>query len=953
MNLEAANLKIATEVEEWPRALRRASINSFGYGGANAHVIIESADSYLEQEGCLLGSPNCEPTIGLDANGNGANRLEAIGHHGTTGGTETNGKINDENIDHGLSGTSDTEEDGEKVFVLPVSAASANALKPLAQAVSESASQCNDIYSLHNVAYTLSRRRDNLRYRTFLLASHDTASGKTTATIHDNTYSVMTDPLPFAFVFTGQGAQYSGMAKELLRLNGPFRDTIRALDKVLQELPTPYTPSWTLEQTLLDESELSSINEVTYSQPICTAIQIGLVDLLHTWGVQPRSVVGHSSGEIAAAYASDFLTASQAILVAYFRGYALGELGSKGAMLAAGMSPASAQSLIDSKQLQGQVRVACTNAPESVTLSGYVNAIDTLEAELQREKKFTRRLQTGGRAYHSHMEQIGQLYEDLLRPIFDPQNSTLKAPGEKSFVARNMYSSVGSSPEDLEIVTPSHMGAAYWRHNLEQPVQFNAAMSSLIGDVRKCHLVEIGPHSALKGPIEQIRKAMNLDTKSLLYSPTLVRKEDANLCMKTLAGTLFAQGHALAWEHVNSQRQTENKPLQLKALHQLPRYPWDYSGPLLWSEPRVNVELRNREHVRHELLGSAALTGNGIDFSWRNILRPSEMPWLKDYKLENKVVFPVAGYVAIAIEAASQASGIKAQLRERQPGAFGFELRDVKVITALDVLDEDDAAGKDLELHTTLSRRKISGARTSDNWYDFSISSLFWMSRQATLHCSGSIRVVPGGKNGGESLGIKVEQAEGFDLWSSTNRWYTKWHKEGLCFGPQFKSLSSLRTDSARQRHEVIATTRIEPALVDSPYEFYPVHPITIDAGLQAACLSGSSGHVSSLKAWLPVSISHCYIQPSAHPDMEAEGEIHVKSEEMGFSSRRIAGTIWDASGVVIVDFRDSWISLYNGKKTDNADLSNPLDIYMQRHPALRVQVSFLEPMTMATKVKM
>lgn len=917
--LEERNLKVATDLEKWPRALRRGSINSFGYGGANGHVILESVDSYLGQN-YLLNRANVVPTNDVHANGVQANGVQTNGVQANgvqingvstndvhtngvqTNGVQTNGVQTNGVQTNGVHSNSISclEGNEQKILVLPVSAASTNSLKTLVQQISQAVSQCGDMETLQSIAHTLSEGRDHLRFRSFLLASYEEAAAKPTATANESAQSGTVEPLPFAFAFTGQGAQYAGMAKELLSQSQHFRDTIRGLDNVLQALSAPYTPSWTLEQTLLDGPKISRINEVTRSQPICTAVQLGLVDLLRSWGIQPTSVVGHSSGEIAAAYAAGFLSASQAILVAYFRGYAVGELRTQGAMMAAGMSPGSAQSLIESKGLQAQVRVACTNSPESVTLSGSLDAIEALMAELQSQNKFVRKLETGGHAYHSHMmEEIGQLYEDLLTTVFHRHYDKANA---KEAVARSeasslstaekvkMYSSVGHSPDGLRIMVSQSTGAAYWRQNLEQPVQFSAALVSLAAEGKKIHLIEVGPHSALKGPIQQIRKAIGLDEKSLPYSSTLIRNEDANLRIKTLAGTLFTRGYALAWDYVNGVDSSARQPKKLRILHELTPYPWDYSNGLLWSEPRASVELRNRKHIRHELLGTAALTGNGIDFTWRNILKPSEMPWFKDHKLEDQVVFPAAGYIAIAIEAVSQIAGIKQQLKERQH-PLGFELRNVNISAALNVPDENDSAGKDLELHTTMSLRKISGANTSAVWHDFSISSFFWTSGQATLHCTGSIRVTRG-KREVDSTSITVDNAEGFDLWSSTSRWYTKWYQEGLCFGPQFRSLTSLRTDNVQQRREAIATTRIEPALLSGPYEFYPVHPITIDAGLQAACLSGTAGHVTALKAWLPVFIAECYIQPSTStaPNSDAEGEIHVKSEEMGFSSRRIDG---------------------------------------------------------------
>ncbi len=312
-----------------------------------------------------------------------------------TNGTHTNGVH--------INSISCAEEYEHKLLMLPVSAASTSSLQKLVQRISDKVLQCDDKDTLQSIAYTLFQGRDHLRYRSFVLTSYDKASGWFTAAADEAAPCGIADPLPFAFVFTGQGAQYAGMAKELLSQSQHFRDIIRGLDDVLQALPAPYTPDWTLEQTLLDGPKVSQINKVTRSQPICTAVQIGLIELLRSWGIKPTAVVGHSSGEIAAVYAAGFISALQAILVGYFRGYTVGELRTQGTMMAAGLNAGSAQSLIESKGLQSQVRVACVNASESVTLSGTSDVIETLMVELQSQDKFARKLETGGRVYHFHM----------------------------------------------------------------------------------------------------------------------------------------------------------------------------------------------------------------------------------------------------------------------------------------------------------------------------------------------------------------------------------------------------------------------------------------------------------------------------------------------------------------------------------------------------------------------
>ncbi|KAI1432421.1 polyketide synthase [Xylaria sp. CBS 124048] len=874
LKLEERNLKVALKVEEWPRSLRRASINSFGYGGANAHLILESAESYLSQQ--LLPNPQ-----------------ESL----------------------------DDAEDSQQLMVLPVSAATPatcdTRLKQISQTVTKwKRNERTNL--LRRLAHTLTTGRDHLRHRKFLLVRQETDGNiRLVESSNEAAFAPKINRLPFGFVFTGQGAQYAGMAKELLVQSQHFRNTIRKLDVVLKSLPAATAPSWTLEQTILDAQGASRINEVTRSQPICTAVQIGLVDLLRSWGVQPTSVVGHSSGEIGAAYAAGLLTYSQAILVAYYRGFAVGKLTSKGTMMAAGLSDKVAKTLIADNGLGTQVRVACVNSPESVTLSGSADGIETLKLELQSQSKFARALETGGRAYHSHMmEEIGELYESLLRPLFEESGYQACPSAASSRVT--MYSSVGHSHTGMEVGVTDF--AAYWRRNLEQPVQFSAALTNLLEAMEgNIHLIEVGPHAALKGPIQQIRTAAGFTKDSTPYSPTLVRNQDADISVKLLCGTLYTYGHDLTWTSINGLAKSG-----LRALYDLPTYPWDYSNGLLWSEPRISIEMRNRIHARHELLGTPALTGSGIDFTWRNVLKPNEMPWIKDHRLEDQVLFPAAGYLAMAIEAVSQATASKGK------PDISFQLRDVNITAALNVPLSGNNTVKDLELHTTMTRRKASTGQASSQWYDFSISS--WVDGQTALHCTGSIRVsqartkIVGYDTTAENSGDLEEGPAG--------RWYTKWHQEGMCFGPNFQSLTKLRTDRARVRRHLRGTVALHPAGIDRDDTYYPVHPITIDACLQAAAWSTVAGNLPDLKAWLPVFISECTIQPAQTASESEDTEINAYSKEAGPSSIVTKGVLRDARGTPIVEIQGTRMSLYSGNSQAS---TGEFDKYMERQPTLRV----------------
>ncbi|KAI1662853.1 polyketide synthase [Daldinia decipiens] len=876
LRLESSNMRIVTEVEEWPRATRRASINSFGYGGANAHAILEAFDTHFTVPHCLPEKDNYATVA-------------------------------------------------SQQFIIPVSASSGKSLESRIQQISDVIRNCG-WNTLQSIAYTLSMRRSKLKYRQLLLIKpgddgRPNLSGVKSANYTDGIADGSAqDHLPYAFVFTGQGAHYAGMARELLERSDDFLATIRELDRTLQAFASDKAPTWCIEQTIAEHAATSPTHSATLSQTVCTAIQIAIVNILHGWNINPVAVIGHSSGEIAAAYGAGLISQSQAILTAYFRGYAVDQLHTKGLMMAVGIDIKTAHNLIEQNGLNDHVCVACVNAPESLTLSGTTEGIKLLQQHIQEQNKFCRILLTDGIAYHSHMiVEVGEAYEKALRPIYKVHQNS----GSTQAIVR-MCSSVGNLGDALMTPDTSTDWARYWRENLEKPVQFDSALRSLVAST-DLQFIEVGPHPALKGPVNQIRASMMVNADRFRYAPTLVRDRDADLCMKELAGTLFMHGHDLNWEKVNFIDPSNQVPL-----HNLPPYPWDYSSTkLLYHESRSSHELRNRKHVRHELLGSQQHAGNGIDWNWRNhSVRLKEMPWMRDHTVSGQVVFPAAGYLAMIMEGLNQ---IQDDKEPPFPPLSAFEFRSVSFNTALIIDDQDGLLAEDTELHTTLSPRKISTTSTSSCWYDFSISS--YKTGKSTVHCVGSVREIDGS---GLHQSVTITQAERFER-VPTDHWYDKFALEGLDFGKAFRSVPFLDKDKNRERTEAVGIIRMRPLASESEGTFYPVHPITIDACLQAGIMSTCAGNVNELQAYLPVFIKECRIDTSSLPEsVDLDAKVHAQSRRTGVSTQRISCTLRDSTNKAVIHMRDVRMSLYLGNiSRDSANPGESPD--GQRHPCLYV----------------
>ncbi|KAM0335102.1 hypothetical protein ACHAQA_000137 [Verticillium albo-atrum] len=343
------------------------------------------------------------------------------------------------------------------------------------------------------------------------------------------------------FVFTGQGAQWPQMGIHLMKNAPIFANAIEEMDMVLKSLP--HAPTWSLKQAILEPKETSRIHDVTLSQPVCTAIQIALVNLLASWGIMPSKVIGHSSGEIAASFAAGFSTAAEAITTAYYRGYVVGAYASdKGAMMAVGLSSDEAQGEVEALSLSGQLTVACVNSNQSVTISGDDYAIDALLESLNLRKIFARKLITGGRAYHSHhMAAVGSMYEMLLEQALCNLKSSIKL---------NLL----NTPEWVSSVTGQKKStpptAEYWRTNLESPVLFYTAMIEVLSGP-PARVIELGPHSALEMPIKQVRATADRAVEETPYSAAIKRHKDEEESVLKVVGDMYLSGQDVSWDRVN------------------------------------------------------------------------------------------------------------------------------------------------------------------------------------------------------------------------------------------------------------------------------------------------------------------------------------------------------------------------------------------------------------------
>lgn len=638
------DLQIVKDARPWPAVLRdqprRASVNSFGFGGANAHAILESYDS----------------------------------------------SANDSRIPIAAGRTLFTP------FVF--SAASAESLRGNLAAYAAYLDAHSKV-DIGNLAYTLSERRSTLQHRVTFPAtesSDELASAiRTKLDDSDTPIGVRTLPGKIAGtprilgVFTGQGAQYARLGAELLERSRFARGVIQSLEADLARLPTEDRPTWSLEAEILaGASTPSRINEAAISQPVCTAIQIVMVEILREANIHLAAVVGHSSGEIAAAYSAGFLTARDAIYIAYYRGLQCRHAASpngkvKGAMLAVGTSMEDALQLCEDEEFVGRIGLAARNSSSSVTISGDEDAIQELEFVLEDEKKFHRRLRVD-MAYHSaHMEPSSGPYIDSLRragvKARTPQTGACSSPCA-------WYSSVHNGK--LVELSPE-LSDTYWAQNMTRPVLFYQALkAALTANAASSYdaVLEIGPHPALKGPASQTIQEVFQD--GIPYHGTLSRGSNALAAFSTCLGFLWerigGESSRLDLGRCQMTLSDSSEASQFTVLKGLPTYQWKHDT-LYWHESRRSRRIRLRKEPFHPLLGDRSPDSAPHVLRWRNVLKPSKIPWLEGHQVQGQIVFPASAYLSTAAEAAlSLANGRNVKLIEMINftihQGLGFENRD-------------------------------------------------------------------------------------------------------------------------------------------------------------------------------------------------------------------------------------------------------------------------------------
>jgi acyl transferase domain-containing protein/surfactin synthase thioesterase subunit/acyl carrier protein len=567
-------LKVQNVLGKWPvtgSETLKAGINSFGWGGTNAHAVLEEYRPAIARK--------TFPAVITDR------------------------------------------------FLLPLSAKSESALKAYAKKYLSFLERevDNSKESLQEVCVSSSIHKTDFDYRTVFTGSNkQEIIQKIQSFLDDTSDNVSGRPAgksKLVFVFPGQGSQWLGMGKELYAQEPSFREVIDACDEAFR----PYT-DWSLIEQLHASKETSRLNEINVIQPALSAVQMALAALWKSRGVTPDTVVGHSMGEVAAAYVAGAITLDEAALIICTRSQLMKTVsGQGGAMAVTELTIAEAENLI--KNYDGKLSIAVSNSPKSTVLAGDQGSIEKVLADLESRGLFGKQVKVDVASHSPQMDPLKAALFEALKNIKPQANHT------------TLYSTVQNS-----IIAGEKMDAAYWVSNLRGTVQFAGVIEQLLKD-KHAYFVEVSPHPVLTNAVNECAEAAQ--AKAVTIPSTLRDKPEMDIFTQFFCD-LYSKGFDVNWEGLYQEYASVNT--------NLPGYPFQREKYEI--EDHSSERLSWKGNTNHPMLGrELTLAEAGSIKYWETEIGTGTHTFLKDHQVNGSPVLPGAAYLEMALAACDECWG--------------------------------------------------------------------------------------------------------------------------------------------------------------------------------------------------------------------------------------------------------------------------------------------------------
>lgn len=813
---EAFNLQVNHELNAWPSSSgpAHAGVSSFGFGGTNVHIVLREANQQekVDQEAISSTSSSCH--------------------------------------------------------ILPLSANNPDSLQSLVGTFQELIT-ADDSFLNKDICHAASARRSQFDYRLAAVGTREEIGTALQAfqkgEEDPNLIPVceISDRIPkLAFVFSGQGGQWFGMGRELLKEEPLFKETIEAIDEIIK---TDF--GWSLMEVLINEQAEERFNEIDVIQPAIFAIQLALAELWKSWGITPDAVVGHSMGEVAAAYTAGILNLKDAVQVVCSRSLLLKQLGGQGSMMVTDLTPEQAQEWI--KGYEDDIAIAAINSPTSTVLSGDPEKMNEIMDALEKQNFFCRMVKVD---VASHSPQIDLLRAEMLAVLdgLTPEISGLP-----------IYSSVtGSRGDDL------NFHAEYWMDNLRKPVLFSDTISQML-DHGYATFIEIGPHPVLLGSIQQTVKPHH---KGIRLMPSLRREEPEQAILLRGLASLYTEGFSIDWANLYPDG---------GRFIPLPAIAWQRQR--FWIDPPTASSNGQWHQAGSTGKNSHPLLGNRMDlanspstFVWQTGIDHEVLRYLKEHQVQGEIVLPGAAYIEMALQAAAET---------------GF----ADSHTLSDFIFQQKMALQDGEI------KSIQALLSPDEEGSFLFSVYSRMSADAKWVLHATVKLIEKQSTDVTSFATSPEliRREGTSQFTA-NGFYQSLQDRGIEYGPAFQRIQEVWNKGNESLGHIIL-----PDTLQYDSDAYQIHPALLDACLQV--LAATQGASSEDDLFLPTGCKSIQFFPGteqpvwSHVSLQAESASEadvvyadirlldenekIVAELMGFRLQRMRRSIRHRQAV-----QDTWL---------------------------------------------
>ncbi|PRQ08993.1 type I polyketide synthase [Enhygromyxa salina] len=747
IDFDAARLRVARGREAWPGS-RLAGVSSFGFGGTNAHVVLEQA-------------PVVEPAVALEL--------------------------------------------GEGPVLLAISAHTPAALRELASRYVDRLE--GSPAPLAAIARAAALQRSGLDERAAVVGS---SASELIAGLRSYASAAVPGRRPMngsarcVFVFSGQGDQWWGMGRELLERSPEFRADYDRCDQALAPML-----GWSVFDALTVEASAAKLGESGVIQPVLFALQVALAQQWRRYGIEPDAVVGHSLGELAAAHVAGVLSLSDAAALVVARARVTERVAGLAKLAVVAIGPEQLRVQLDAAGLEG-LEIVAHNGPEQTVVCGPASSLARLPGARVLDHEYP---------FHSaHMQ-----------PSADELGRALRESGLRSQRGSVPIISTVTGAE----LDGSQFNADYWGSQLRAPVQFAAAISSLIDGGHR-HFIEIGAHPVLSRSI-----LSSLGAREGLVVHSLRRGVDARASMLGALAQLFVCGHAPSWSAVWP-GQAQTVALPHLALQRRPAW---HARTSRRSQARTSA---------HPLLGSRVELGHRSGAQvWEAAISLAHAPELADHRFEGAAILPATAYLEMALAAAIERRGAGLD-------AGPIALRNVEILAPLMVPDGSPRA---VQLALTDGQRFEIHSRAPDH------DGATWV-----LHARGEVQAdLEPEADLGEPPSLPAEPRV------TAEAHYQQLRARGLDYGPAFRGVQQI------SRRDDVAIAQLRAPTSVASDSRYHVHPALLDAAAQVvAALGGDEG-----RPFLPVGVALIRFvhRPGAsawslartHSETERERTVHLE----------------------------------------------------------------------------